>query len=94
MESKSDHPAASVAERLAQYDVSLVPEVDVPEQVDEALVARAAALLTVMPPNQERATIERLLAPHDPDRGRLALDALVAAEFAAEDDAGHIRRVG
>lgn len=83
-----------VAERLAPYDISAVPELRVPDRVEGELVERAATLLTVMPPNQERTTIEQLLAPHEPERGRRAVDALIAAGFAAEDDRGHLRRAG
>lgn len=62
------------------------------DRVDGELVERAATLLTVMPPNQERTTIEHLLAPHDPDRGRRVVDALIEVGFAAEDERGHLRR--
>ena len=81
-----------VAGRLAAYDVSTVPELRVPERVEGELVERAATLLTVMPPNQDRTTIELLLAPYDPERGRQAVDALIAVGFAAEDERGHLRR--
>jgi hypothetical protein len=89
-----DPGVAGVSERLAPYDVSDVPGISVPEKVEPELAERAAMLLTIMPPNQNRTTIESLLAPHDPDRGRRAIDALIAAGFAAEDDRGHLRRVG
>ncbi len=54
---------------------------------------RAATLLTVMPRNQLRKTIESLLAPHDLERGRQAVDALIDAAFAVEDETGHLRRM-
>jgi len=83
-----------VAERLAPYDFSEVPGLGTDGRADPELVEKAAALLTVMPPNQRRETIEDLLSPHDPWRGQCAVDALIATGFAAEDDAGHLRRVG
>jgi hypothetical protein len=89
---EEDLGTVEVAERLLPYDVSAVPELRVPERAEGELVERAATLLTVMPPNQERTTIEQLLAPHDPDRGRRAVDALIATGFAAEDGRGHLRR--
>jgi hypothetical protein len=47
-----------------------------------------------MPRNQLRATIEQLLAPDDVERGRRAVDALIDAAFAIEDETGHLRRAG
>jgi len=60
---------------------------------DAELVERGARLLAVMPRRQLRATIEDLLSPHDRERGRRALDALIDAAFAIEDETGHIRKV-
>jgi hypothetical protein len=82
-----------VAERLAAYDFSKVPGINAVGRAEPELVERAATLLTVMPPNQRRQTIEDLLAPHDHDRGRRAVEALIATGFAAEDEAGRLRRV-
>jgi hypothetical protein len=82
-----------VAERLAPYETSeqnVLADVD---RVEPELVERAATLLAVMPANQLRATIERLLSPNDLERGRLAIDALIDAAFAIEDETGHIRKV-
>jgi hypothetical protein len=62
-------------------------------EAEPELVERAATLLAVMPRNQLRATIEDLLSPHDRDRGRRAVDALIDAAFAIEDETGHLRRV-
>ena len=45
-----------------------------------------------MPRNQLRATIEGLLSPNDHERGRRAVDALIDAAFAIEDETGHIRK--
>jgi len=46
-----------------------------------------------MPRNQLRDTFEHLLAPYDREKGRRAVDALIDAAFAIEDETGHIRRV-
>jgi len=82
---------SGVAERLAQYEV-LTPMVVAAERaVDTELIERAATLLAVMPRNQLRTTIEGLLSPHDLDKGRGAIDALIDAALAAEDESGHVR---
>ena len=84
-----------VAERLALYDVSYPPALaqgDTQDD-DDDLVERAATLLLVMPRNQPRATIEGLLSPNDPERGRRAVDALIESAFAMEDTAGRLRRI-
>jgi hypothetical protein len=80
-----------VAERLAPYEVSYLPDVSGLEEADDDLVQKAATLLLVMPGHQRRETIEGLLCPNDPDRGRRAVDALIDAALAAEDDAGRLR---
>lgn len=84
---------SGVAERLRPYETSTLPDIREDEAVEPELVERAATLLTVMPRNQLRKTIEGLLSPHDLERGRRAVDALIDAAFAAEDDAGHLRRI-
>ena len=82
-----------VAHRLAPYEVSDLPVVSELETVEDELVEKAATLLLVMPSNQRRETIQELLSPNDPDRGRRAIDALIDASFAAEDQAGRLRRI-
>jgi hypothetical protein len=85
---------SGVASRLDVYgspDASVDSETET--GVEPELVERAATLLAVMPRNQLRATIEDLLAPHDRERGRRAVDALIDAAFAIEDETGHLRRV-
>ncbi len=82
-----------VVERLAPYDVALVEDVRSTQAVDGELVERAATLLQLMPRNQRRETIEDLVCPNDQPRGRRAVDALIDAEFAAEDWAGRLRLV-
>ena len=83
--------ATGVVERLAGYETSKPQVIAGEEAVDGALVERAAVLLTVMPRNQLRSTIESLLSPRDLEKGRKAIDALIDAAFAAEDDTGHVR---
>jgi hypothetical protein len=89
------HPAeqfhVDVAERLAPYEVSYPPDVSRLEEVDDDLVQRAATLLLVMPGHKRRDTFEQFLCPNDPERGRRAVDALIDAALAAEDDAGRLR---
>jgi hypothetical protein len=91
-ESGREFQATGVAERLGAYETSDVPALDRDDQADEELVERAATLLSVMPRNQLRATIEHLLAPDDLERGRRAVDTLIDAAFAVEDETGHLRR--
>jgi hypothetical protein len=83
-----------VAERLAAYEVvAHVEEVDGPD-VEPELLERGVRLLLIMPGHPRRETVESLLSPNDPERGRRAVDALIESAFAAEDDAGRIRRLG
>jgi hypothetical protein len=84
---------SDVAERLTLYETATLPDMTAEEAVDPELVERAATLLSVMPRNQLRKTIEGLLAPHDLERGRQAVDALIDAAFAVEDETGHLRRI-
>jgi hypothetical protein len=86
-----DEHEFDVADRLRAYEVSEVPDCSGLGQADDELVQRAATLLRVMPASQRRETIEELLAPHDPGRGRRAVDALIDAALAAEDDSGRLR---
>ena len=57
------------------------------------LSERAATLVAVMPPRQHRTTIERLVCPHDPERGRRVIDVLIEGAFVAEDEKGRLRRL-
>ena len=90
--STEEFRVSGVVERLTPYEGA---QVDVPddEVADPELVERAATLLAVMPRNQLRSTVERLLSPNDLEKGRRAIDALIDAAFAIEDETGHIRRV-
>ena len=94
---KDQFEVTGVAQRLAAYGAS-EPEMTVEVELeadafDAELVERGARLLAVMPRRQLRATIEDLLSPHDRERGRRAVDALIDAAFAIEDETGHIRKV-
>jgi hypothetical protein len=82
-----------VAERLAQYDISYLPAAREPKDVDDDLVEKAVTLLLVMPRNQPCETLEGLVSPNDPERGRRAVDALIDAALAAEDTMGRLRRI-
>lgn len=84
---------SGVADRLAPYEAGRVDMPAEEVEADPELVERAATLLAVMPRNQLRNTFEHLLAPHDREQGRRAVDALIDAAFAIEDETGHIRRV-
>lgn len=81
-----------VVDRLTPYAAAEIDVPSAPEAADPELVERAARLLAVMPRNQLRETVERLIAPHDLEKGRRAIDALIDAAFAIEDETGHIRR--
>jgi hypothetical protein len=83
-----------VAERLAAYEVVAdVEEIGTSDEVESELLERAVRLLLVMPRPPKRETVESLLSPNDPERGRRAVDALIESAYAAEDDAGRIRRL-
>ena len=70
-----------------------MPDVSEIAELDGELVERAATLLAVMPRNQLRKTIEELLSPNDLERGRKAIDALIDAAIAIEDETGHVRPI-
>jgi hypothetical protein len=91
-QSTDEYEVSGVTSRLDAYETPEV-SVDTSTEADPELVERAATLLAVMPRNQLRATIEDLLAPHDRDKGRRAVDALIDAAFAIEDETGHLRRI-
>jgi hypothetical protein len=82
-----------VADRLLPYGLTPPPSVDHDEMVEEELVDRAVTLLTFMPRNQPRERVEALLSPNDPQRGRRAVDALIDAALATEDERGCLRRI-
>ena len=84
---------SSVAERLAPYELSrFKPLSDDAEGGDSDLVEKAVTLLKVMPLNQHRETVESLVSPSDPQRGRRAVDALIAAALVTEDERGHLHQ--
>ncbi len=84
------YSVTGIVDRLAPYETS-EPDISVDDAADPELVERAARLLTLMPRNQRRETIELLLSPNNQDRGRRAVDALIETAFAVEDDKGHLR---
>ena len=90
---EADQVSVNVAERLAPYELLRPSTATLRENVDGDLVEKAATFLVVMPRNQHRQTIEELLAPNDPEKGRRAVDALIEAAYASEDDAGRLRLI-
>ena len=84
-----------VAERLTPYSVSGLDAVDHREAagIDEELLEKAVTLLRFAPRNLRRETVEKLLAPNDPERGRRVVDALITEALATEDPYGRLRRL-
>jgi hypothetical protein len=88
-----EYALTGVAKRLAPYAVACSDSTAEHEAFDDELVERAMTLLRVMPLNQSRETIEDLVSPNDPWKGRRAIDALLEAELAVEDDLGRLRQI-
>jgi hypothetical protein len=86
---------SGVADRLAPYELSARNPLSdsASEGADSELVEKAVTLLKVMPLNQHRETVESLLAPDDPHRGRRAVDALIDAAIVTEDEHGHLHQI-
>ena len=92
---------AAVAERLRPYVDSTEAPCDAPPHAEsgsappvlDELMERATTLLAVMPPHQRRATIEELVCPRNPERARMALDALIEGAFVVVDEMGFLRRL-
>jgi hypothetical protein len=91
---------ADVANRLRPYidtphslgdAAPALPTYQAVSPVLDELGERAVTFLAVMPPRQRRATIEGLVSPNDPERGRRAVDALIEGAFVAEDERGCLR---
>ena len=82
-----------VADRLLPYGVSEQEPVDHDEETEDELVEKAVTLLRFMPRNQPRETVEDLLSPDDPQKGRRAVDALIEAALATVDAQGRLRRI-
>jgi hypothetical protein len=83
-----------VAERLLAYEIAPSPPLEHDDAVEAELLERAFTLLTYLPRNQPRERVEKLLSPNDPQRGRRAVDALIDAALATEDERGRLRRTG
>jgi hypothetical protein len=82
-----------VADRLVPYGVSGQEPVDHDEETEDELVERAVTLLRFMPRNQPRETMEDLVSPNDPQKGRRAVDALIQAALATVDAQGRLQRI-
>lgn len=89
---EGEFEVGGVAERLAPYELSRVKPSSDAEGVDSDLVEKAVTLLKVMPLNQHRETLESLLSPSDPQRGRRAIDVLIDAALVTEDERGHLHQ--
>ena len=61
-----------------------------PEHLLDEHSERAMTLVTVMPPHQQRATIERLTCPDDPELAHRAVDALIESALVVEDGRGRL----
>jgi hypothetical protein len=81
-----------IADRLVLYGGSERSTVEHDATVETELVEKAVTLLRYLPRNQPRARVEKLLSPNDPQRGGRAIDALIDAALATEDEGGHLRR--
>ena len=92
-EKGDEFEVSGLAARVARYGASSPALMPLREPADDALTEKAATLLKLMPRNQHRETIEQLLSPNDPLRGRQAVDALIDAALAAEDERGRLRRI-
>lgn len=83
---------SGIAERLGHYETTNATHATPDDVADLELIERAATLLSIMPRNQLRATVEKLVSPNDLERSRRAIDALIDAAFAIEDQTGHLRK--
>jgi hypothetical protein len=98
-EATRSEDVAEVAKRLRPYidtrqsrgGGSPVPDARQASPMLDEVQERAATILAVMPPRQHRVTIEDLVCPDDPERGRQAVDALIEGAFVAEDERGCLR---
>ena len=92
-EKGDEFEVSGLAARVARYGASHSAPMRLRESADDDLTDKAATLLKLMPRNHQREAIEQLLSPNDPDRGREAVDALIDAALAAEDERGRLRRI-
>ena len=79
-----------VADRLSAYGSQPEPAGHY-DETDDDLLEKAVTLLRFMPRNQPRETVEDLLSPNDPQKGRLAVDALIEAALATVDAQGRLQ---
>jgi hypothetical protein len=85
-----------VADRLTPYSVAQHESIEQHRDaagVDDELLEKAVTLLRFAPRNLRRETVEKLLAPNDPQRGQRVVDALIGAALATEDAQGRLRRI-
>ena len=92
-EKGDEFEVGGLAARVAQYGATRPAPMQLREPADDDLTEKAATLLKLMPRNQQRETLEQLLSPNDPHRGQQAVDALIDAALAAEDERGRLRRI-
>jgi hypothetical protein len=83
-----------VADRLLAYEIAASPPLEHIDGVDEELLEGALTLVRFSPRKQPRESVEKILAPTDPERGRRAVDALIDAALVTQDERGRLCRVG
>lgn len=86
-----DFEVRDVPGRLLAYEISPSPPVDHHDTIDAELLEKAVTLMSLIPRNQPREKLEKLLSPHDEQRGRRAVDALIEAALVTEDERGRLR---
>ena len=82
-----------VADRLLPYGLSPPPSVEHDGTVEDELLEKAVALSRSCHATSLVRVVEKLLSPNDPQRGRRAVDALIDAALATEDERGRLRRI-
>ena len=84
-----------VADRLTPYSLSQHESIEHHDAagIDDELLEKAVTLLRFAPRDLRRETVEKLVAPNDPQRGQRVVDALLGAALATEDPQGRLRRI-
>jgi hypothetical protein len=83
-----------VTDRLLAYEIAPSPALEHVDAVDTELLERALTLVRFSPRKRPRESVEKLLSPNDPERGRRAVDALIEAALVAQDERGRLCRAG
>ena len=83
-----------MAARLQPYEIEPSPPIDLDDTIEAELLEKAKTLLTFIPRNQPREKVEKLVSPHDEERGRRVVDALIEAALVTEDERGRLCRAG